>query len=203
MFSIMNDPKPKRGEVWTVDFDPTKGAEIQQQRPAVVISSDSIGKLPLKLVVPVTGWKPAFESNLWHVRLNPTPQNGLTKPSAADALQVRSVSIDRCYELLWQDHPARDRRNHPSARRGGRADLTLSRFEELIREIRRLEHGETLSISLPEDEAGFQRHGQGEWGELGAHDRAENERALKVGGRLFSVYTAGNGTRFHIIIYLI
>jgi len=28
-------------------------------------------------------------------------------------------------------------------------------FEELIREIRRLEHGETLSVSLPEDDEGF------------------------------------------------
>lgn len=95
MFSIMNDPQPKRGEVWTVDFDPTKGAEIQKQRPAVVISSDSIGKLPLKLVVPITAWNPAFENNIWHVRLSPTSQNGLSKPSAADALQVRSVSVDR------------------------------------------------------------------------------------------------------------
>ena len=78
-----------------MDFDPTKGAEIQKQRPSVVISSDSIGKLPLKLVVPVTAWNPAFEGNIWHVRLDPTPQNGLSKPSAVDALQVRSVSIDR------------------------------------------------------------------------------------------------------------
>ena len=87
--------KPKRGEVWTVDFDPTKGAEIQKQRPAIVISSDAVGKLPLKLVAPITNWSPAFEGNIWHVRLNPTAQNGLTKPSAADALQIRSVSIDR------------------------------------------------------------------------------------------------------------
>ena len=36
-------------------------------------------------------------------------------------------------------------------------------------------------------------------GELGAHDRAENERALQFGGCLFSVYTTGNGTRFYII----
>jgi mRNA interferase MazF len=87
--------KPKRGEVWTVDFDPTKGAEIQKRRPAVVISSDAVGKLPLKLVAPVTNWNAAFEINLWHVRLDPTAQNGLSKASAADALQVRSVSLDR------------------------------------------------------------------------------------------------------------
>ena len=87
--------EPKRGEVWTVDFDPTKGAEIQKRRPAVVISSDAVGKLPLKRVAPVTNWNSAFEANLWHIRLEPTPANGLSKTSAADALQVRSVSIDR------------------------------------------------------------------------------------------------------------
>jgi mRNA interferase MazF len=90
-----NSAKPRRGEVWIVDFDPTKGAEIQKQRPAIVISSDAVGKLPLKLVVPITNWSPAFESNLWHVRLEPNSTNGLSKTSAADALQVRSVSVDR------------------------------------------------------------------------------------------------------------
>lgn len=87
--------KPKRGEVWTVDFDPTKGAEIQKQRPSVVISSDAVGKLPLKLVAPITNWSSTFENNLWHVRLEPNTTNGLSKTSAADALQIRSVSVDR------------------------------------------------------------------------------------------------------------
>jgi mRNA interferase MazF len=90
-----SSPRPRRGEVWLVDFDPTKGAEIQKRRPAVVISSDAVGKLPLKLVAPITNWSNAFEGNLWHVRLDPTAQNGLTKTSAADALQIRSVSLDR------------------------------------------------------------------------------------------------------------
>jgi mRNA interferase MazF len=90
-----SSPRPRRGEVWWVDFDPTKGAEIQKRRPAVVISSDALGKLPLKLVAPITNWNNAFEGNLWHVRLDPTAQNGLTKTSAADALQIRSVSLDR------------------------------------------------------------------------------------------------------------
>lgn len=37
---------PKRGEIWLVNFDPTVGAEIKKVRPAVVISSDSVRKLP-------------------------------------------------------------------------------------------------------------------------------------------------------------
>ena len=30
---------PKRGEVWLVDFEPTRGAEIKKTRPALVIQS--------------------------------------------------------------------------------------------------------------------------------------------------------------------
>jgi mRNA interferase MazF len=43
---------PKRGEIWLVSLDPTIGAEIRKTHPAIIISSDYIGKLPLKLVVP-------------------------------------------------------------------------------------------------------------------------------------------------------
>lgn len=91
---------PKRGEIWQVDFDPTRGREIQKQRPAVVISSDALGKLPLKLVAPVTGWKEAFRDNLWHVHILPSKENGLTKESVVDVLQVRSVDTSRFMQRL-------------------------------------------------------------------------------------------------------
>jgi mRNA interferase MazF len=91
---------PKRGEIWLVNLDPTVGAEIQKTRPAVVISSDYIGKLPLKLIVPITDWKESFISDLWHIRLDPTNQNGLTKTSAIDALQARSLDIRRFVRKL-------------------------------------------------------------------------------------------------------
>lgn len=86
---------PKRGEIWDINLDPTRGQEIQKTRPAVVISSDALGKLRLKLIVPVTEWKVAFADNPWHVLLKPSGVNGLTKDSAADALQTRSVSFER------------------------------------------------------------------------------------------------------------
>ncbi|MDJ1182434.1 type II toxin-antitoxin system PemK/MazF family toxin [Roseofilum sp. BLCC_M143] len=56
-------PKPKRGEIWQVNLDPTLGDEIRKTRPAIVVSANAIGKLPLKLVVPVTDWKTAFTAN--------------------------------------------------------------------------------------------------------------------------------------------
>jgi mRNA interferase MazF len=48
---------PQRGEIWLVNFDPTLGTEIRKIRPAVVISSNNIGVLPIKLVAPITDWK--------------------------------------------------------------------------------------------------------------------------------------------------
>lgn len=83
----------KRGEVWRVCLDPTVGDEIQKTRPCVVISADGIGRLRLKTIVPVTA--PAKEQVLWHVPVAPLSSNGLSKPSVADALQIRSLSHSR------------------------------------------------------------------------------------------------------------
>jgi mRNA interferase MazF len=81
--------------VWLIELDPARGHEMRKTRPAVVISSDAIGVLDLRVVVPLTEWQPAFAVYPWMVRIDPTPANGLTKPSAADGFQVKSVSIGR------------------------------------------------------------------------------------------------------------
>jgi mRNA interferase MazF len=95
-------PRPRRGEVWNVRFDPSVGAEIQKVRPAVVMSLDSVGRLPLKIVVPITDWKPAFANFAWFVHLPATPDNGLTKESGADAFQVKSLSETRFLDKLGE-----------------------------------------------------------------------------------------------------
>src|SRR5438874_8002595 len=89
--SLNKSVNPLRGEIWLVNFDPTIGAEIRKTRPAVVISSDGIGRLPVKLVAPITEWKDAFAECAWLVRIDPTPQNGLSKTSAVDTLQLRGM----------------------------------------------------------------------------------------------------------------
>lgn len=43
------------------------------------------------------------------------------------------------------------------------------------------------------------RHVSGDWGDLDEFDKAENERALIEGSRLFSAYHASNGVKFYII----
>ena len=95
-----NSDLPKRGEIWLVNFDPTIGAEIKKVRPAVVISSDAVGRLPIKLIAPITDWKTSFTQNLWHVRIEPDATNGLAKVSAIDALQLRGVDLQRFIRRL-------------------------------------------------------------------------------------------------------
>ncbi len=87
--------RPRRGEIWLVDFEPQRGAETDKRRPAVVVSSDYVGRLPLKLVVPITTWKDHFESSAWHLRISPDRVNNLDNDSALDAFQVKSVSLER------------------------------------------------------------------------------------------------------------
>lgn len=86
---------PKRGEIWLVNLEPTLGVEIKKIRPVIIINSDAIGKLPLKLIAPVTDWKNYFAHNPWHVKINPNNFNNLTKISAVDTLQLRGVDIQR------------------------------------------------------------------------------------------------------------
>lgn len=90
----------QRGEIWLINLDPTVGAEIRKTRPAVIVNADAIGILPLKVIVPITDWKDRYAVAPWMVRLEPNATNGLEKPSAADAFQVRSVSQTRFVRRL-------------------------------------------------------------------------------------------------------
>jgi mRNA interferase MazF len=103
--SLSDIPGPIRGEVWLVSFDPTIGAEIRKTRPAIVVSSDGVGKLPIKLVAPITEWKDAFGDSAWLVRIDPDSQNGLSKTSTADTLQLRGMDLRRFVSRLGQISP--------------------------------------------------------------------------------------------------
>jgi mRNA interferase MazF len=57
----------KQGEIWLINLDPATGAEIRKTRPAIIVNDDSLGKLPLKVIVPVTDWKDRYSVALWLV----------------------------------------------------------------------------------------------------------------------------------------
>jgi mRNA interferase MazF len=95
----------QRGEIWLINLSPTLGAEMQKTRPAVIVNGDEIGILPLKVIVPITDWKDRYAQAPWMVRVEPTPENGLSKSSTADAFQVRSVSEQRFVSRLGSLSP--------------------------------------------------------------------------------------------------
>jgi mRNA interferase MazF len=94
-----------RGEIWLVNLDPTIGAEIQKTRPVVVVGSDAVGVLPIKLVAPLTEWNDHLASNVWHAKVLPDSTNGLVKTSAVDALQLRGVDTQRFVQKIGNVSP--------------------------------------------------------------------------------------------------
>lgn len=93
-------PIPKRSEIWLVNFDPTVESEIRKTRPAIIVSSDAAGQLPIKLIAPITDWKDYFGRNFWHVRIEANANNGLKKVSAVDTLQLRGIDSQRFIRKL-------------------------------------------------------------------------------------------------------
>ncbi|MCB9812742.1 type II toxin-antitoxin system PemK/MazF family toxin [Candidatus Nomurabacteria bacterium] len=81
--------KPRRGEVWWVNFNPTIGTEVQKQRPAIIVSNDISNKfLDRVQVVPLT-------SNT--EKVYPSEALVTVKKQAAKAMtdQIRTVSVER------------------------------------------------------------------------------------------------------------
>lgn len=84
-----------QGEIWLINLDPTTGAEIRKTRPAIIVNDDSLGKLPLRVIVPLTEWKERYSIAPWIVRIEATADNNLEKTSGADCFQIRSISEQR------------------------------------------------------------------------------------------------------------
>ncbi len=84
-----------QGEIWYVNLDPTRGDEIGKIRTCLVVSDNRIGKLNLKTIVPITGWNPKFRSVPWMINILPDDKNNLSKSSAIDNYQVKSISKKR------------------------------------------------------------------------------------------------------------
>ena len=90
----------KQGEIWLIDLDPTVGAEMNKTRPAVIVNDDQLGRLPLKIIAPITDWKAHYSLAPWMIPINPSNQNGLTKKSSIDCFQIRSVSENRLVKRI-------------------------------------------------------------------------------------------------------
>ncbi len=92
----------KQGEIWLVSLNPTVGSEIKKTRPAIIVNDNTLGKLPLKIIVPLTDWKERYSIAPWMIKVVPDRQNKLIKESSADCFQIRSVAEERCVRKLGQ-----------------------------------------------------------------------------------------------------
>ena len=89
-----------QGEIWEVEFFPNIGSEIGKKRPALVVSYDKMGKLPLKTVLPITSYSKSFENYPWMIKIEANATNGLVKTSMIDCFQVRNFSYNRFVKKL-------------------------------------------------------------------------------------------------------
>ena len=84
-----------QGDIWMVEFFPKVGSEITKLRPAIVVSHNEIGRLPLKTIVPITDWKNNYAHYPWMLKIEVNTLNGLSKTSAIDCFQVKNFANER------------------------------------------------------------------------------------------------------------
>ena len=89
----MNPAEPRRGDVWSVNFDPSQGREQGGRRPALVVSVDkfNLGQAELIVVLPITS---KDKKQPIHVPIKP-PEGRLSVLSFAKCEDIRSVSKQR------------------------------------------------------------------------------------------------------------
>ena len=95
--------RPKRGEIYLVNFDPTVGAEIQKTRPAVIIQNDIANRhSPITIVAAITS---QFDEPLYPTEVFvKAPEGGLTTDSVVLLNQIRSVDTRRLVKRLGALH---------------------------------------------------------------------------------------------------
>jgi mRNA interferase MazF len=91
--------RPKRGEIYLVNFDLTIGAEIQKTRPALVIQNDIANRYsPITIVAAISS---QFDESLYptEIFVQP-PEGGLSIPSVVLLNQIRSIDKRRLVRRL-------------------------------------------------------------------------------------------------------
>ena len=85
---------PRRGEVWSVQLDPTRGSEIQKTRPCIVMTTDIVNARRRTVVVVPVSSSP--------IESPPLLIGVMTagKPAVAVIDQIRAVTKERLQQKL-------------------------------------------------------------------------------------------------------
>jgi mRNA interferase MazF len=88
-------PNPRRGEIWDVNWSPGRGAEQQGTRPALIIQNDR-GNTSFSYPLTIVASMSRTERELpLHVRISPSPENGLTDYTDVKCEQVMTIEKSR------------------------------------------------------------------------------------------------------------
>ena len=87
--------RPRRGEIYVVNFEPTVGAEIKKTRPAVIIQNDIANRWsPITIVAAITSKVDGGRTYPTQVAVQ-APEGGLRADSVILLNQIRSVDTSR------------------------------------------------------------------------------------------------------------
>lgn len=92
--------RPRRGEIWLVDFGVPMGREQAGRRPAVVVSADRLNesRAGIVIVVPCTTARRGLPS---HIELDPA-ESGLDETNYAKCEDIKSISDERLIARLGE-----------------------------------------------------------------------------------------------------
>src|SRR5437667_10234614 len=82
-----------RGDVLLVSLPPSDRREQSGRRPAIAVQTDQAGE-PMLMVAPVTSNLTALRF-AFSIRVEPSPESGLTKPSVIMVFQMRAIDKTR------------------------------------------------------------------------------------------------------------
>ena len=100
--------KYNQGDICLINFNPTMGDEIKKIRPAIILNGDFAVGLDLKIVAPITSWRPDFSKIWWLIYLKQSPINGLDNESAVNCYQIRCVSVERIVKKIGKENTELD-----------------------------------------------------------------------------------------------
>jgi mRNA interferase MazF len=85
----------RRGDIWLVNWSPSRGSEQSGVRPAVVIQTDAANSNPLYPNTIVLTVSTKGRAVPFHVPVEPSKENGLKEKSFVKCEQVLTISKDR------------------------------------------------------------------------------------------------------------
>jgi mRNA interferase MazF len=95
---------PRRGEIYLVNFEPTRGAEIKKTRPALIIQNNTANRFsPITIVAAITS---QFDQMLYPTEVFvKAPEGGLTIDGVVLLNQIRSIDKRRLMKRLGAVKP--------------------------------------------------------------------------------------------------